>query len=368
MPNKKMGKWGSELTAVSLISSLGHPRTFGVFSLGEQGQILSVDPEGARLLGGDSGPNPQASLAALPGPLASIVRESLDTGQAVINRRVDLVDTGPQSSTVRLNVACFPAPADAVRCVLVVSDAVPAQDVLQRLRQMERLANVGTLSASMAHEIKNALVAMKTFSDVLLEKNLEPALAKLARRELGRIDAIVGRILKFSTPTRALTSIVRVHQALERSLRLVQPKLENQHIVLLRRFDAAADAVQGDDDQLQQAFINLLLNAIESMPQNGTLTVATENPSSTPNPHQARGHPGSRHVRVIIRDTGSGMSPEHLARLFEPFFTTKPNGTGLGLPITRRIILEHNGEVSAQSQPGAGTVFQILFPAPDSAV
>src|SRR4029077_13252434 len=115
--------------------------------------------------------------------------------------------------------------------------------------------------------------------------------------------------------------------------------------------------VSGDDYELQQAFVNLLLNALEAMETNGTLTVATETVPANP--------PGANwpQLRVTFKDTGGGILPENMERLFEPFFTTKSGGTGLGLAITRRILQEHRGSITAESRPGEGTTFEILLPA-----
>jgi signal transduction histidine kinase len=247
--------------------------------------------------------------------------------------------------------------------VVVLSDLTTAQQLEERLVQLDRLANMGILAATMAHEIKNALVAGKTFIDLLLEKHKDAELVDVVRRELSRIDAIVSRMLKFSGPARAAFTEVRLHEVLEHSLRLVQPQLEDQSVVVTRSFQAAPDLVQGDDYQLQQAFMNLFLNALEAMGPNGTLVVSTG--VCSPQAKSARrGVSVDRpHLRVAIKDTGAGIPPENMARLFEPFFTTKPQGTGLGLAITRRIILEHRGDISVESRPGQGTTFQILLPA-----
>jgi signal transduction histidine kinase len=113
---------------------------------------------------------------------------------------------------------------------------------------------------------------------------------------------------------------------------------------------------------LQQAFVNLLLNALEAMGPNGTLSVATNFlPASTVPDGPPEAEMGTQ-LRLTIQDNGIGIPPEHMARLFEPFFTTKPNGTGLGLLITRRIIQEHRGTITVESQPDKGTSFQITLP------
>jgi two-component system sensor histidine kinase HydH len=180
---------------------------------------------------------------------------------------------------------------------------------------------------------------------------------------MGRIDALVTRMLKFAGPAKPVFSEVRLHEVLDHSLRLVQPQLEGKTIASSRSFQAVPDLVRGDDCQLQQAFVNLFLNALEAMGPNGTLSVATEIVLSDARSAGAGDAAGQPRLRVTVKDDGPGIPPGDLARLFEPFFTTKPNGTGLGLPITRRIILEHQGTITVESQPGRGTAFHILLPA-----
>ena len=249
--------------------------------------------------------------------------------------------------------------------VVVVNDLTSAKRLEQNLWRIDRLSNIGTLSASMAHEIKNALVAGKTFIDLLLEKHQDAELVEVVRRELGRIDAIVSRMLKFVGPAQPTFNEIHLHEVLERSLRLVQPQLAGKPISLNRSLQAAADQVNGDDLQLQQAFVNLFLNALEALGPGGTLTVATEVISPDAGPARAGDSAAPARLRITIQDNGAGIPPENMDRLFEPFFATKPNGTGLGLCITRRIIQEHRGELEVQSQPGEGTTFRIILPVLD---
>jgi len=232
---------------------------------------------------------------------------------------------------------------------------IPPPQLEARLAQLDRLATLGTLAAAMAHEIRNALVPGKTLVGLLLEKHPDAELAGMVRRELGRIDAIVTRMLKFSGSAPVALGEVHLHEVLEHSLRLVQPQLEGKYISLSRSFLAAPDLVRGDEYQLQQAFVNLFVNALEATGYNGTLSVATET--------RAPGGGDPAHLRVTIKDNGTGISPEVMGRLFEPFFTTKPHGTGLGLPIIRRIMREHHGDISVESQPGQGATFYIFLPA-----
>jgi signal transduction histidine kinase len=249
--------------------------------------------------------------------------------------------------------------------VIAVSDITAMKRLEQNFRHFDRLASIGTLSASMAHEIRNALVAGKTCFDLLFEKYQDAELVDVARREIRRIEAIVSQMLKFvGTPEPALRE-VRLHEVLEQSLRLVQPQLEDRLVSLKRSFEAASDRITGDDLQLQQAIVNLLLNALEAMGESGTITVATELTPGGSAVAGLKGLSGQAQIRVKIQDTGAGIPAGNLSHLFEPFFTTKASGTGLGLPITRRIIREHGGDITVQSKVNEGTTFCIVLPIQD---
>jgi signal transduction histidine kinase len=223
----------------------------------------------------------------------------------------------------------------------------------QNLRRLDRLASLGLLSAGMAHEIKNGLTAIQTFIELLLQKGEDRELAEVVGRELKRIDSLVSQMLRFAAPGRNTFADVNVHILLNHSLRLVEHQISGKLISLKRDYKAAPDTVRGDEFQLQQAFMNLLFNAIEAMGTNGDLTVMTEIVQESN---------GARQLQIKIRDTGVGISPENLGRLFEPFFTTKKNGTGLGLAISQRIVNEHGGNISVQTENNKGSTFSVLLP------
>ncbi len=229
----------------------------------------------------------------------------------------------------------------------------PAPASAEKLQRLEQMANLGVLSAGMAHEIKNGMQAIQTFVDLLLEKNQDAELGDIVRHELRRINAIVSQMLQAGTPRSASFKTVRVHEVLDHSLRLLQPQITVKLIAVDKNYRAASDAVHGNDAQLQQTFMNLLLNALEAMGTNGTLTIGTETTG-----HES----GARLLQIKIQDTGRGIAPENLTRLFEPFFTTKKNGTGLGLAISHRIVHEHQGSIRAHCEPGRSTTFSVSLP------
>jgi signal transduction histidine kinase len=204
------------------------------------------------------------------------------------------------------------------------------------------------LAASAAHEIKNGLVAVNTFTEVLLEKSEDKEMAGVVRRELKRIDSLVTQMLRFASPKLPTLKPVTVHHVLDHSLRLLEHQMAGRQIILKRDYRAAPGVVRGDEAQLQQVFMNLLLNAIEAINGSGELMIATEICAETPN---------GKKLKVSITDSGTGISRDNLPRVFEPFFTTKKNGTGLGLAICQRVAQEHQGCIEVRSEPGRGSTF-----------
>ncbi len=231
-------------------------------------------------------------------------------------------------------------------------NCIPDEEALARL---ERLASIGTLSAMMAHEIKNALVTSKTFVDLLLEQQPESELGGLVKRELGRIDDICSRVLRYANPRDTDHAPFHLHGCLDHLLKLLQPRMRGQTIELQTNFRAVADTLHGSEPELQQAFLNLFLNAVEAMGHGGTLTLTTENPPPEPGADQAW-------VRLVIQDTGPGVSQEDAQHMFQPFFTTKPEGTGLGLIIANRIVRSHHGTTTLDNPGQSGACFSILLP------
>jgi len=336
-----------------------------VLVVNQQGFIPGLSPTAASLLGlGDPGASPP-SLARLPAPLQRIVRDVFATQNPILGADLPVLEGGRPPRNLHVNALPVPTSAGDLQVVVVLSDLSGLHQLEQAVTRLDRLATIGTLSASMAHEIKNALVAVKAFVDLLLEKNKDAELAAIVGREMNRVNSIVRQLLKFGSPAGSAHATVRLHDVLEHSLRMVQHQLDGKLISIQRSFQAASDTVQGDDCQLEQVFVNLFLNAIEATGDHGTLTVATEFLTKPPGA-AATPPPNQPHVRVTVADTGTGIEPQHLHRMFEPFFTTKSHGTGLGLLISRQIVQEHSGQITVHSEPKKGTTFSILLPAGDA--
>ncbi len=220
------------------------------------------------------------------------------------------------------------------------------------LLQAARLAAVGQLAASIAHEINNPLYAARN-SLFLLEEDLPVDLRaspylNMASEQLTRIAHIIERMRDFYRPTRGELGAYDLNQLLEETLALAGFNLRHGAINMI--FTPAHDLrpVMCNGDQLRQVFLNLILNAIDAMPDGGTLTVRTE--------------AGQTVALVEIQDTGIGIPDEVREHLFEPFWTNKPNGTGLGLSISAHIVTQHGGQIEVVSAVGEGSTFRIVLP------
>jgi two-component system NtrC family sensor kinase len=230
----------------------------------------------------------------------------------------------------------------------------------EALVQTEKLASLGTLSASIAHEINNPLAGILTFAR-LMARTLETGEVDdaaratclrnlgLIQRETERCTRIVRSLLDFARARPIDLHPVDATAALDEAISLTQHKLQLQQVVVTKCFDGPA-IVKGDFGQLRQVFVNLILNACDAMPKGGSLALAS------------RKLEDGRAVEISFTDTGTGIAPENLSRLFDPFFTTKEMGTGLGLSVAYGVVEKHGGSMKVQSRLGEGTTMTIRLP------
>lgn len=299
----------------------------------------------------------------LPGPLSELFKETLRGGESLREVETILHHGNNDFTPIRMGSSIFKGHSGAVLGVLVVfKDMTAVKKLEHQVRRTDRLASMGTLSAGMAHEIKNPLVAIKTFAQLLPERyqdnEFRESFSSVVGQEIDRIDGIVNQLLSFARPAKPALTPMDLHKMLDKSLRLIQHQVEQQGIELHREFCVTPAMIQADSHLLQQAFLNLLLNAIEAMNRGGHLSVLTSVSVGDSNGH---GRP-IENVTVRIKDSGHGIKPEDLAHVFDPFFTTKSTGTGLGLSVAHQIIQEHGGEVEVESELSKGTSFQVTFP------
>jgi signal transduction histidine kinase len=233
-------------------------------------------------------------------------------------------------------------------------------DVEEQLRRNERLSMLGLLAAEVAHEIRNPLTVMKMlFHSLELKFPAEDPRARDAEimsEKMDHLNKIVDQLLGYARSTEPTMDLVDVNELLDDVLLLTREKLRLQKIELARKFADGLPKVRADRGQIEQACLNLILNAADAMSRGGKLTVGTAVQRSSAS---ATGE----HVVLTFTDTGTGMEPEKQKQLFQPFLTTKALGTGLGLAIVRKIVEAHRGSIEVKSAPNRGATFRILLPA-----
>jgi len=229
-----------------------------------------------------------------------------------------------------------------------------------QLLHSEKLAAVGALAATVAHEINNPLTGVYTYIRLMERKITQGQsgaedIAKYKeyldtmRREVERTTAIVQNLLDFTRPKEPARKPLNLVKVMEESLALIANKLSLFNIVVVKILNPLPE-IHADPAHMKQVFINLLVNACEAMEEGGTLTIRSDH------------HPDTNTVTMSVRDTGVGIEEKDRARIFDPFFSTKAKGTGLGLSVVNGIVTRHNGKMEIDSAPGKGTDFRVTLP------
>ena len=226
------------------------------------------------------------------------------------------------------------------------------QKAQSEIAQSEKLAALGYLSAGMAHEIRNPLNTISLFVQLMRQNSSDQEqtdyLDKVLK-EIDRIDSIISKLLGVSYRSRSISSEVQIDRVVDNAIDAFSPRIETGNIRVERRYHGVPPAIKADPEELEQIFTNLFLNSLDEMPGGGRLDIEIY-------------EEGGR-VVVKVGDSGGGISADALPNIFEPFFTTKSRGTGMGLPVVRRIARLYQGSVEVEKSSPEGTVFRLEFPA-----
>ena len=256
--------------------------------------------------------------------------------------------------------------------VLAIEDMTDRMSLEREVQQAEKLAVVGQLAAGIAHQIGTPLNVISGSAEYLMMEwgadRRRPQELEIIVAQTDRITKLIQQLLNFARPARMSLQSLKLHDLLRDVLGLTEHQIAKERIAIKTDFQPDLPAITGDENQLEQAFLNIVVNAWHAMPTGGTLTIQTR---SAPMVDRLRrtGRATSAGVEVSIADTGIGIPAEHLPRIFDPFFSTKGvgKGTGLGLAITRRIVEDHHGIIEVASEEGRGTTFTIRLPAEEIA-
>jgi signal transduction histidine kinase len=225
-------------------------------------------------------------------------------------------------------------------------------DSQQQLRKAERLSALGEIAAGFVHEVRNPIAAMRGALDIVASRasrnTPEAEFTDIARKELVRLDSLIGDFLAYARPHEPTLRVTSLAAVLERVTVLLRPQAERAKVTIETRGLEQLPSVMADPDQIAQVFINIALNAIQATPPQGTLRI--------------EGSATATSAVVDVVDQGPGIPAELHARLFEPFFTTKPQGTGLGLAVSHRIVTAHHGTIELHAATPSGTIVRVTLP------
>lgn len=247
---------------------------------------------------------------------------------------------------------------DSGGVLIQVADLVDADTEEEVFRNTERLISLGELSARVAHEIRNPLTGVRTTVQFVASKlragdtrrdDLNDVL-----KELDRVEQIITDLLLFARPQAARPDVTDIREVVEKALDNVSLRLEESGVELVRDFDEDLPAVRVDPERAQQVILNLVINALQAMPEGGTIRVGTG---------FRRTRYKKAYVDVVVADTGSGIPEDVKEKIFDPFFTTRSMGTGLGLSISLQIAREHGGNLTARNSSQGGAIFKFSLPA-----
>ncbi len=260
--------------------------------------------------------------------------------------------------------------AGGANVTAIIRDISDRRRMESQLFQTEKLASLGIMAAGMAHEINNPLTSIMMYSQILgMGPRIEPEDRSCIDRieeDAGRIADIVNSLLVFSRPSSRESEEIDIHEAVEIAISFIQYQSGREKFRIGKDFREGLPLLRGVTTEIQEVFLNLLINARDALVEGGEIRVSSRfhKPGESPVTSLC-GASTTGYVEISVSDDGSGISREHLRRIYDPFFTTKPpgKGTGLGLAVVRRLVENHQGCITVKSKIGRGTTFSVYFPA-----
>ena len=335
----------------------------GVIAINSSGQVAIFNRAAEQLTGLRARTVEGRDTSTLPACLTEALQATLEDGQPRVQPEAELVvgsqgDEIPLARPIICTTSAVRDPAGTILgAVAVFSDLTPLKELEAQRRNADRLVYFQTLAAGIAHEIKNPLVAIKTFTQLLPRRRADDRFldefGRISLREIDRVQRIVDRLTALSRPTTGSRDPVDLRGPLHEALELIQPTFEEKKISLSASITTEPCVIVGNSGELEQLFLNLLLNAYDATPSGGVVSIEVLR--------------GDIEVAAIFSDSGPGFAPEILEKAFEPFFTTKARGSGLGLAISASIAQAHGGQLRAANQPNGGATLSVEFPIAQSA-
>lgn len=346
----------SSLSRMKIFSdNLVENMPIGLIAIDNTGRIISVNPAAHKLLKIKlKKTEKELAEQVLPYQINDLVKAVLFEKQ-LIEKEIQIEEY--KGKTKILDVIISPLvnkDESDLGSLMILRDLTEISQLKAEIETNKRLAAIGRLAAGVAHEIRNPLSSIKgyaTFFKEIFEKESENYnIADVMIKEVDRLNRVVSELVELAKPIQMSKKPIMVQEIIKESIKLIENEAKNKHILIDMDMDDKINDIHADKDRLKQVFLNLFLNAIQSMEYSGKLSI------------QLTRNTISNMILIRISDTGSGIKKEDLSAIFEPYYTTKLSGTGLGLAIVNNIIKAHNGKISVDSKPGGGTAFTILLP------
>jgi PAS domain S-box-containing protein len=334
----------------------------GVVVVGARGRVNVFNKAAEQLTGRLAETLRGRSIEELPSVLGRLIEATLADGQPHSQVEIALPDPAGQMIPLMCTISPLLGPQGTLAgAVAVFTDLSRLKELERERRRAERLASLEAIASGMVHEIRNPLVSIKAFTQLLPSRFDDPEFrqncARVVGREINRMDDLLDRFRMLSTASRQPMEAVDVVVPLDDTLSLIQPQLEGRGITLRRVTPGPYRPVLGNASQLEQLFLNLCLNALEAMDSGGELTIRVADLSQG----------GGSTLLVEVSDTGCGIPDDMAEQIFNPFVTTKARGTGLGLAICRAIADAHKAILRARNHAGrSGCTFTVEFPVPSA--
>lgn len=329
----------------------------GVIVIDPRGFIGICNSAAAEILGIDAAvavgqPYDRALSIIDGGEVNSVMRFVQKTGKRCLGHLLDVAVDKGHRRTVKLTATPFLA-GEGVEVALTLEDVTAERHWAQEALRSDRLAALGRLAAGIAHEIRNPLTSIRGFAQRLsrrvIDHSEEERYISIIVEEVDRLNRVVSALTEFSKPSLGIRRVIDIDDILEKAVLLSAVDMR-ERITVVKQVEPDLPELDGDPERLRQALINVLVNAVQAMPDGGMLCISAAQDGQRPV------------IRISVTDSGVGIPESDLEHIFDPFYTTKEAGTGMGLAISHQILADHGGELMVASAEGEGTTVILELP------
>jgi len=320
--------------------------TTGIISVDQDGEVISINRAAKNIL------KKESEQEKIFMKLKNMTIKSLNKNERY-NKIMEFSIEQVESLIIEVNTSLLTNEEGEINGALCsFNDITQRRKIEERIKEIDRLSSLGEIAAGLAHEIRNPLTGIKTSIEVLENRINDKSSNQLCANvvsEINRMNTLISDILNFSNPKNPQLKLIDVKNIIEETLMLMEEQFKNNNVQIKKKYDQEKLYAKIDPEQLKQILINLYMNAINAISKKGkieiSLRVINENK-----------------IKIRIKDDGKGIKDEDISKIFDPFFSTSAKGTGLGLAVVKRLVLENKGKIDIKSVVGKGTNVEIILP------